>query len=116
MWIFTREGFFSAVADGYCAADELMVRARWKKDLIRLAERIGCRQEILTIGHADYRYRLKVKREAWVGYVAMAANEIDYATVKGTIAHGDRERSRAYMGCWHALYQAQREEPAKERD
>jgi hypothetical protein len=107
VWIFTREGFFSAVKDEYCDQGELMIRARWKKDLARLAERIGSREEILTIGHADYRYRLKVKREAWVGYVALAANEIDYANVKGTLAHGDHERSRAYMEVWSALYQAQ---------
>lgn len=107
MWIFTKEGFFSAVKDDYCEADELMIRARWKKDLIRLAERIGSKAEILTIGHADYRYRMAIKREAWVGYVARAAMEIDYSNVKGTIAHGDHERSRAYMGCWHSLYQAQ---------
>jgi hypothetical protein len=115
MWMFSKEGFFSVVKDEYCEADELMVRSRWKQDLICLSERIGSKAEIIVIKHADYRYRLKVKREDWVGYCTKAASEIDYSNVKGTIAHGDRERSRAYMGCWHSLYQAQ-EEPTRKRD
>jgi hypothetical protein len=106
MWIFTKEGFFSVVQDDYCAADELMVRARWRKDLVRLADRLGLKKKILAINHADYQYRMKVRRLVWADYCCQAALGVDYSNVKGTIAQGDKKRSRAYMDAWGALVSA----------
>jgi len=59
MWIFTKDGFYSAVKDKYCDDGELMIRARIKVDLERLLQKIESDAEILTFGHADYRYRVK---------------------------------------------------------
>lgn len=109
MWIFTMDGFFSVVQDDYCEQDGLMVRARWKKDLERLAEKIGRDLDIKIINHADYRFRTKVTKNEWINYCARSASEIDYPNVKGTIASDDPERSRAYIAVWHALYKAQEE-------
>jgi len=40
MWIFTRDGFFSAVFDKYCKRGELMIRSRCKNDLDRLSKKL----------------------------------------------------------------------------
>jgi hypothetical protein len=107
MWLFTIDGFFSVVQDDYCSEEGLMVRARWRKDLERLSDKIGRRLDIKTIDKADYRYRAKVKKNEWINYCARSASEIDYPTVKGTIAADDPGRSRAYIAVWHALLTAQ---------
>ena len=110
MWIFTKDGFFSVVQDNYCGDDELMVRARVKKDLASLLKKIGTpkKKAILTIDHADYRYRVKVKKDDWVKYVAHQALDIDYSNVKGTlIDHNDHGRATAYYGCWESMHSLQ---------
>jgi len=110
MWIFTREGFFSAVNDDYCKQDELMIRARVKEDLLRLAKFLCIKKpKILTIKIADYRFRMKVKRSEWAGYCADSANNIDYSNVKGNIVDCDPKRSKSYMAVWAALYGLQQD-------
>ena len=84
MWLFSRDGFYSAVKDKYCNDGELMIRARIKVDLERLLEKIESDDEILTFGHADYRYRVKIKAYQWIKYVAKEAADIDYDDVKDT--------------------------------
>jgi hypothetical protein len=37
MWIFCKDGFFSAVQNRDCQEDEVMVRARIREDVERLA-------------------------------------------------------------------------------
>ena len=107
MWIFTKEGFFSVVEDKYCGKDELMVRARVKSDLVRLAQKMDISFDILVIDHSDYRYRGKIARTVWENYCSLSAAEIDYSNVKGTISGDDHERSDAYMGVWSSLFSLQ---------
>lgn len=105
MWIFTRDGFYSAVHDDYCAPGELMIRARVKEDLERFIGKTGVPASIITLPQADYRYRVKIKKEVWVKYCTQEADNIDYSNVKGTIApHSDQDRANAYYGCWNHLY------------
>jgi hypothetical protein len=71
MWIFTKDGFFSAVFDRYCKRGELMIRSRCKDDLIRLAKKLhgySDESEILEIEHIDYRYRMKATKKNWAAY------------------------------------------------
>jgi hypothetical protein len=104
MWIFTKDGFFSVVKDNYCGEGELMVRSRVKKDLERFLVKTGLSSNIITLAEADYRYRIKVKKEAWSKYCAQEADGIDYSNVKGTIApYSEPERADAYYGCWNHL-------------
>ena len=110
MWLFSRDGFYSAVKDKYCNDGELMIRARIKVDLERLLEKIESDDEILTFGHADYRYRVKIKAYQWIKYVAKEAADIDYDDVKDTITWHEPNRSMAYYDCWQALYRFQQSE------
>lgn len=110
MWIFTKEGFFSVVQDDYCKEDELMVRARVKGDLERLKEKITTEPGIITLGHADYLYRMPVLREDWASYLHGAAMELDYSNVKGTICEKNKNRQIAYFGVWSSMTDLQRKE------
>lgn len=110
MWIFTKDGFFSAVKDKYCDDSDLMIRARLKIDLERMLEKIDSKAEILVIEQADYRYRVKIKAYQWVKYVGSEAADIDYDNVKGTITWHEPNRSTAYQECWQALYRLQQAE------
>jgi len=115
MWLFTVDGFFSAVKDHeFCGEDELMIRARCRQDLERMLKRLyGAQYERLKLGdgiieldHADYRYRYKLPRQDWVIYVADAADKIIYPTVKDNINPHDRRhnlRHKALYSIWHAL-------------
>ncbi len=104
MWAFTREGFFSVVHDHYCEPDEVMVMARKAEDIERLANmlegRVGL---VLEFKHADYRYRMAVKKITWAEYLRRSSMEIDYDNYKNLIDPDDRDRYEAYSNCWTAL-------------
>jgi len=107
MWVFTRDGFYSVVHDRYCQPDELMVKSRDKRDLIRLSKKIPL-GTVLETKKADYRYRAVIKRSSWAAYVSHEALEIDYDNFKSTV-HGmdeDETREVAYMNVWVALRNA----------
>lgn len=110
MWIFTKDGFFSAVKDRYCGEGEIMVRGRVRRDLVRLAS--SCKQapEIIETPDADYAFRIKLAHEVWTDYVTRAAAGIDYPNVKNAIA-GQGARHDAYYDCWSALCRLQRTVP-----
>lgn len=105
MWIFTRDGFFSAVKDQYCGENELMVRARVRDDLERFCDREALDpNDIMEFPQADYRFRIKVPRGRWIAYVGTMAHDIDYPNFKGTVISRDHDRHTAYMECWRALH------------
>ena len=105
MWLFTRDGFYSAVHDDYCSPGELMIRARAIEDLERLLEKLKIEDaDILVIRNGDYRYRVKLTPEQWAAYAAQEAAAIDYANFKNSVAVDDPDRSTAYMKCWEAMY------------
>ena len=80
MWLFTKDGFFSAIHDNYCNASEVIVRARVKRDLIRLLTKIGRPDDdIITQDHADYQYSIKLTKQEWADYLGSEAMAIaDY--------------------------------------
>ena len=104
MWLFTRDGFYSAVYDDYCNEGELMIRARVIDDLERLRDKLSINADILVINNADYRYRVKLTNEQWAKYVASEAASIDYPNFKNTLSENEYERASAYMKCWEAMY------------
>lgn len=111
MWVFTRDGFFSAVWDKFCTAEEIMIRARCREDLCRLSKKLQgfCDQsQILEMPYVDYRYRIKIFKQEWSAYLARCALDIDYASVKKSIIPAeDKLRERAYYGVWQTLYRWQ---------
>lgn len=108
MWLFTRDGFYSAVHDDYCNEGEIMVRARIIDDLERLLEKTSIEVDILIIKNADYRYRVKLTVKQWTEYVAREASIIDYPNFKNAIiTASEHDRASAYMKCWEAMFKFQ---------
>jgi hypothetical protein len=111
MWIITRDGFYSAVWDENCKADELMIRTHNKDDLCRLVKKLSgwCDEsQIISDEQADYRFRIKISKTLWSSYVADCALQIDYKDVKKQlIPDGSAMRQNAYYEVWEALYRWQ---------
>jgi hypothetical protein len=117
MWVFTEDGFFSAVKDRYCKDGELVVRARVREDLIRFLNHMGLAGgEILVFHQADYRYRVIIPADHWANYLKDRAEGINYDNFKNRVfatwdpIGGDRHT--AYHRVWLALYALQAAEYA----
>jgi hypothetical protein len=88
MWLFTRYGFYSVACarhpQGSIDPNTLMIRARRVAHLTNLQKRFPALgiSEILTLPNRDYRYRLLVAKEAWVGIVAELAQEQQWSNFK----------------------------------
>lgn len=117
MWIFTRDGFFSAV-EHESDRDMLLIRARVKDDLEALADRLGDRRrdlgaevERFEIEHTptgDYHWRMPMWRYDWCAYIAEQARQIDYTTnVKGTLDKGEPDRHDFLFDVWDAGHRFQ---------
>lgn len=84
MWTFTKDGFFSAVED-IKDHSRVVVRAREKADIVRLAKKIGVKP-YKSGAYADYEYRLWAKKIDWAEYLAMSVTELDYPNFKDAMA------------------------------
>lgn len=112
MWVFTTDGFFSAVQlKGQ--PDKVLVRARARDDLVRLGQKIGFDETaITTMKLADYEFRAglngEVSKDAYAGYLVDAVvNGLNYEShckEEMTKPEGLREpkRYRWYLDCWNA--------------
>jgi hypothetical protein len=106
MWIFTLDGFFSAVE--YTSDPTfLLVRCRAADDAQRLADRLaedGQPIEVQRTPTADYGWRLLVPRETFGRYLLAATNGVDYSNFKAAVA--DRighARADVYGDVWRDL-------------
>lgn len=83
MWIFTLDGFFSAVQKPEdVPGDKISVRVRAREDLVRLMERLKIRSKIIATPQADYPYRIVIGRDVWTRYVELMAQELTYPNFK----------------------------------
>lgn len=98
MWIFTVDGFFSAVE---AKGGGLMIRARFREDLEHLIKRGMADKIVDTTATADYPYRVFVTKKAWAKYVADSAMAIDYPNFKDkALAKASWDRSERYHRVW----------------
>jgi hypothetical protein len=102
MWIFTRDGYYSAVHKD-CKGDEVLVRSRQRGDLLALGKKLGVDLRIKQTVLSDYRYRAVMKKADWAKYLAETALELDYDNFKNTVPKTDFKRHSAYLRCWEAL-------------
>ena len=115
MWIFTKQGFFSAVCarqgDGKHGRpvdpDRIMVRARMRGHLEALKKRfpdllVEC--EIQESAGTDYAYRLFVQKSAWVQVLAGLAEETDYDNFKSEVASHQGRAGAAYEHSLHEVW------------
>ena len=79
MWIFTTDGFISAVYKH----DAVQVRARDRKSLEDLSAH--CKSEIKHTPVADYPYRLETDRENLASWLSMQAQMMDYSNFKSEV-------------------------------
>lgn len=106
MWVFTKDGFFSAVEH---RGDKRMVcvRARVRQDLVNLRAKLPGASRIVTTPDADYAFRVVVEKARWAGYVASAARDIDYDNFKNATTRDCAHRSNAYHCVWSAMERLQ---------
>jgi hypothetical protein len=110
MWIFTTDGFFSAVADRN-RPGHVVVRMRLWDDGERLQAAIGAGEVIETRG-ADYRFRICATHSQWSAYLAAAAAEIDYPNFKAAVAARDgMQRAHIYSDVWAVMRELQGRTP-----
>lgn len=111
MWIYSKIGFFSAVADHY-RPGFVVVRARFRRDiaaLCRLAGEVaGETPQPQRTPQRDYLWRISIGNVLWGRMLARLVEDIDYTNFKGAV-HGDPVRDRAYGRCWSAMREAQDE-------
>lgn len=84
MWIFTADGFFSAVENRE-DKKQVVVRARSVYDIYSVSKKLKVpwkKSEYFS----DYPYRLFCSKEAWADYVSGAALDIDYDNFKSRMA------------------------------
>lgn len=108
MWIFTKQGFFSAVSNSRDDAGETVtVRARVMDDVQDLLRALDWEHAasvgIIETPHADYRYRVVVPRKVWAQYLVKCVDELTYTNVKDSLDKDDPLRHRAMMGCWRSM-------------
>jgi hypothetical protein len=82
MWVFTQDGFISAVDNGHVPG-KLAVRARDKKSLELLAALT--QQDIVQSKNSDYPYRVFVTREEFSNFMLSHVDSIDYANFKDRV-------------------------------
>lgn len=113
MWLYLKTGFYSIVHKPPCKPDELLVRTRCKDDIdklqILLKEKFKYNSEVTESPKADYAYRMIVSREVFALFIATALLDLNYDNFKNTVYGKDYQRHDAYMRCWEAMYEWQRD-------
>ena len=123
MWLFTPDGFFSPRYDEFCNKDEVMIRARCRNDLVKLAALVGEKNyKIVELPDADYLYRMKINKNAWAAYCSNAALDDRPTSVTGGLKNEKKLDNRylTYLTIWWSMvtlqefYDAKRKGDVKE--
>jgi hypothetical protein len=109
MWVFTIDGFYSAVQHRD-HADSLTVRTRDREDMVRMQQRVGNDAPISHTPHRDYAHRITLSKAAWAGYLTAACEAIDYGNFKDAVAERQGwDRAHLYGEVWVTMLELQRE-------
>jgi hypothetical protein len=113
MWLYLKTGFYSVVYKPPCKEDELLVRVRCKDDIEKLQKLLKTEYQfngrVIESPKSDYAYRMIIPRAIFASFMAHAAIELDYDNFKNTVRGKDFQRHDAYMRCWEAMYEWQRD-------
>jgi len=114
MWLFTIDGFYSAVQDKD-RNDVIWIRARVKDDLSRLVTTYDVHAtEILVDCGTDYKYRIGVWREEWVRIAGAVAHDINYNNFKyASETSLGKDRATVLADIWWTMYRLQLKEEGK---
>ena len=102
MWLFTTDGYYSIVQDDYCQSDEVVIRVRIEEDLKKLLDEMQLDTQIINIQHADYKYRVIVKKEKLKEFMHNYIDKLDYPNFKNAVK--DARRKEYYGEIWYNLY------------
>ena len=101
MWIFTQDGFISAV-DNNEVPGKLAVRARDQRSLAFLAEITD--QEIVQVTNRDYPYRVYVTKAEFTEFLAAHVESLDYPNFKSQVYNiRGSEYAHACANVWEAM-------------
>ena len=107
MWVFTKDGFLSAVQHDEDRV-RMRVRARRREHLDNAFPGYDILDMAEEGGPYDYRWHVDISRGEWVDYLAEAAMDVDYTShVKEAISGDDKELYEAMLKVWTALYAIQ---------
>lgn len=111
MWIATKHGFYSAVADRN-HADGVVVRTRANQDLRNLCELGQLDSEVIQgpDPNADYRWRVFIDRDEWQRLVGLMVADIDYSNFKDAVWARNKKRAHVYSDVWLTMLQIQEDE------
>lgn len=111
MWLFTENGFFSAV-EHRDSEDLIVIRARDEADLISLRIRHGLSGKLHPIikqEGSDYPARIIMHRATWVGVVSTEAANISYGNFKNRVKEVQGEdREHVYHKVWAVMLEVER--------
>ena len=101
MWIFTRVGFFSCIADKDNESG-MIVRARVRRDIDQLREtympELG---EVISLPNRDYPFRAKISKVDFAMGMSNVAIDIEYTNFKNTVAtEQGYPRAKVYSRVW----------------
>ena len=98
MWLMTKHGFYSIVQKK--KPNEFHVRARVRKDLENLVERVPLPgAEIHTTKEADYTFRIVTGKDDVLKVMQFLGDTLDYSNFKNTVANLSEQRDK------HAVYE-----------
>lgn len=119
MWIFSELGFFSITRtpDG----DNLHFRARKLADVENLKREFPQQfagRRVMTLPHADYRYRIETSAVMASSVMSQLTKRIEYRNFKSHLAGTDQaDKLQLLHALWHELhdYQTAQERPKKKK-
>lgn len=101
MWVFTQDGFISAVDNGHVPG-KLAIRARDKKSLELLATLTE--QKITQNKGSDYPYRVYITKQEFADFLVAHAEDIDYSNFKDRVYSTRGSKFAAACGkVWAAM-------------
>ena len=104
MWVFTSDGFFTAVSK-QCRQDEIMIKANSRKDLEKLLQSVNAQQPIQESPETAHRFHVILKKASWIQYLADYVEDLDYETVRDHIVtRNDTARHEAYQTVWTTMH------------
>lgn len=105
MWVFTTEGFVSAVKD-WNEPNKLVIRARSAHALSGLRDMFDV--EIKHTPSRDYPYRVMVAKAQFEQWLSGEVQAMEYTNFKDA-AHslGDSRYDRALIKVWTAMYESE---------
>jgi hypothetical protein len=105
MWVFTQDGFVSAVHGGREHPDRVVVRARDKQSLALLSELVDT--PIIELDGRDYEYRVVITKEDFSNWLLMHVETLDYTNYKDRLwsSRGDvyHDAASRVWGEMHAV-------------